>query len=226
MVIGLVLSALATAVAVLLLPIVAGSSEDLAGPARLYLIELLPYSVAGALIGTLGSILSVRGSFIAAVFVLAFEPACKALLVLTLGDQIGAQSLVLGTLAGNGLAVATLWVLVRRDGVALRLRRPRVSGVVRRVFAVGAPLLGSNIVLSINPLVDRTTAAAIGAGSVTVFELGVRLFTAPVGLLTNVIVTPLAATWARRMTEQGGRRSSKASGAWSLRSCSSCRRWS
>jgi putative peptidoglycan lipid II flippase len=203
LVIGVLLSAVATAIALLLIPAVAGSSSHLVSPARTYVLELAPYSIAGAILGTLESILSVRAKFTGAALVLGFEPASKAVLVLTLGHQIGAQTLVLGTLAGNALAVATLWALVRGDGVALRPRVARATPVVRGIVKLSAPLLVSNVLLSINPLVDRGAAAALGAGSVTVFELGVRLFTAPIGLLVNVIIAPLAAIWAWRMTEQG-----------------------
>jgi putative peptidoglycan lipid II flippase len=61
-------------------------------------------------------------------------------------------------------------------------------------------------VLQINPLVDRAMVSGLGSGSVTALELGLRLFVVPTGLLTGMLIGPIAATWAAR----------EASGGWPL----------
>lgn len=195
--------ALLALVSILSVPAITAGSAHLTSLTRQYIVELSPYTVTGALLGVLGAILAVRGKFVAATAVLAFEPVLKSLLVIIFARQLGAQALIIGNLIGNGLAVVTLWVLLRRDGVTLGLARFVSSPVVRGIFKLSVPLVISQSLLSINPLVDRATAASLGAGSVTVFELGVRLFSVPTSLLTGVFIAPLAATWAKRLAEDG-----------------------
>jgi putative peptidoglycan lipid II flippase len=68
---------------------------------------------------------------------------------------------------------------------------------------LSAPLVISQSVLQLNPLIDRAAAASLGPGTVTAFELGVRLFLAASTLVAGVIVAPLVATWSHRLTAGG-----------------------
>ncbi len=203
------ISIMATAVMLVVLPAAAGGSAQLSSLTRLYIIELAPYAVTGAMLGVQGAILAVRGRFVIATVVLTFEPVLKSVLVILVGRQIGAQSLVIGNLAGNFAAMLVLAVMLRRSGVAVRARkvlqvtRLRASPIVRDVMTLSTPLFVSQALLQLNPLVDRATAASLGAGDVTVFELGVRLFNVPTALLTGVILAPLAATWSQRFERDG-----------------------
>lgn len=192
-----------TGVMLVVLPAVAGGSSHLSALTRLYMLELSPYVVTGTLLGALGAILAVRGRFVMTVVVLAFEPAAKSVLLLWFHRQLGAQALIIGGVAGNFAAVLVLWALVHHHGIVLRLVDFRSSPVVRKVFKLSLPLVISQSILQMNPLIDRTAAASLGGGSVTMFEMGVRLFTAPTVLLTGVIVAPLAAQWSARLTAEG-----------------------
>jgi len=197
------LAVIATTVMIAFVPTVVGGSAHLISLTRQFVLELSPYSVTGAMLGVLGAILAVRGRFVSATVVLAFEPILKSALVLAFSRQLGAQTLIIGNLAGNVLAAATLWELLRRDGITVRPAAFHASPVVRGLLALSAPLVISQSLLSTNPLVDRATAASLGSGSVTVFELGVRLFSVPTSLLTGMLIAPLAATWAARFAERG-----------------------
>lgn len=203
------LSIAATAVMLVVLPAAASGSAHLTSLTRLYVLELSPYAVTGAMLGVLGAVLAVRGRFVAAPAVLTFEPALKTVLVLVFGRQFGAQTLVVGNLVGNALAVFALWIMVRREGITLhvpplfRVARLRTSAIVDDLARLSLPLFVSQALLQLNPLVDRATAAALGAGKVTVFELGVRLFNIPTSLLTGMFVAPLAATWSARYLRAG-----------------------
>jgi putative peptidoglycan lipid II flippase len=197
------LSLVVTCIMLVALPAAAGGGHHLAHDTRVYVVELFPYAVTGALMGVLGAILAVRGRFIAASAVMGFEPAIKAAMVIVFGHSLGAQSLVIGNIAGNALAVLCLWHAVNRTGLRLKLRSPRRSPVVRAVLHVSMPLLISQSVLQMNPFVDRTMASSLGRGSVTVFELGQRLFSAPTSLLAAVMIAPLAATWSARLASSG-----------------------
>jgi putative peptidoglycan lipid II flippase len=200
---GIGLAVLTTTVMIALVPTVVGGSAHLISLTRQFVLELSPYAVTGAMLGVLGAILAVRGRFVAATIVLGFEPVLKSALVLAFGRQLGAQTLIIGNLAGNLLAVATLWDLLRREGLTVRLAAFHASPVVRGLLALSGPLVISQSLLSTNPLVDRFTAASLGPGSVTVFELGVRLFSVPTSLLTGMFIAPLAATWTTRFAQRG-----------------------
>jgi putative peptidoglycan lipid II flippase len=167
------------------------------------MVELIPYAVTGALLGALGAVLAVKRRFAITALVLAFEPILKSVLLLLFSKQLGAQALIIGNLVGNGLAVVVLWLVVSKDGVSLRLAAFYTSPTVRRIFRLSIPLVVSQSVIQLNPLIDRAAAAGLGRGTVTEFELGVRLFTAPATLLAATLVAPLAATWSTRFAEDG-----------------------
>lgn len=196
------LSMAVTAVMVFLLPAVAGGGAHLAALTRTYILELSPYAVSGATLGALGAILAVRGEFAMPALVLGWEPFLKGCLVM-LFPALGAQALVIGSLAGNLLAVTVLWELVRRSGVALRPARFRSSPLVRTVLKLTIPLAVGATVLQFNPLIDRAMAAGLGSGNVTALELGVRLFAAPAGLLGAILIAPIATTWSARLARDG-----------------------
>jgi putative peptidoglycan lipid II flippase len=197
------LTAVITAVMLLVLPAAAGAGPKLSELMRWFMLELSPYAVTGALVGVLGAILAVRGHFVAPMLVLGLEPIAKSVLLLLFSHQLGAQALVIGNVSGNMIAVAVLWWLTVRGGPRLSLVRFRHSTVVRRVFKLSLPLVISQAVLQLNPLIDRTTAAPLGRGSVTVFELGSRVFAAPTTLIGVVLITPLVASWSARFAEEG-----------------------
>ena len=201
---ALLITIVTTAVAMVALPAaVAEPGTNLAELTRTTLLELAPLGVLGAMVGILGAILAAGGSFVPAAGVLALEPLAKTVFVLTLGRDWGATTLVVGNLVGSGLAVAVLWLVLRRRGVTVRLVRHANTAVLRTVFRFSVPLLISQSVLQVNPLVDRSMAAGLNSGSVTELELGLRIFAVPTVLLTGTLIGPLTATWVARFAVDG-----------------------
>jgi len=196
-----VLGLLITIVAVAAAPLVLRSDPRLLSDARLIMVELSPLAVLGASAGVLGAILAVRKSFAPVVAVMVFDPLFRVCFVLTWGPSIGVQALVLANLLGSAAAVAVLWAMVRRAGVPLKLIRPVRSAFVRSVVGLSAPLVIAASVLEVNPIIDRTMAGGLKAGSVTRLELGMRLL--PTGLFSALVLAPLTATWAARKTQGG-----------------------
>lgn len=197
-----IISVVVTGIMLALMPAVAGGPEHLVGPTRQYLVELVPYAVSGAMEGTLAAILAVTGMFALPALLVGSEALLKGLLVL-LVPELGAQALVLGSLVGNLAAVLVLWELVRHRGVSLRLVGFRRSPLVRSVLALAGPLAVGQTVLQVNPLIDRAAAAGLGSGDVTAFELGMRLYGAPAGLVAAILIAPLAATWSAQLATDG-----------------------
>ena len=171
--------------------------------ARLMTVELAPLGVLGACSGVLGAILTVRGRFVAPIAVLCIDPILRVLFVTTVGDRIGIQAVVVGQLSGNFLAVAVLLHLAYRARVYLRLMPFLHSRFVIYVVGFSAPLLIAQTVLQVNPVIDRSMAAALPTSSVTVLDLAVGMFSVPVALLVSSLIAPIAATWAARYAEGG-----------------------
>jgi putative peptidoglycan lipid II flippase len=199
-----VLAVLATGIALLAFPLVlpSGSQHGLS-LLRVDLIALAPLPVLGGITGALGAIQTVRGRMIPAVAVLAYEPIAKTVFVVALGRSIGSAALVAGHLAGSTLAAATLWLMIRRDGVDLSPVAAVVPPFVRDVIRLSVPLVIGHAILQANPLVDRAMVAPLGSGSVTQLELGGRLFFGATALIGGSLIGPLTGTWAARRLHGG-----------------------
>jgi putative peptidoglycan lipid II flippase len=185
------------------LPVVLGDDGRLVSLTRLTVLELSPLGVLGALSGVLSAILAVRRVFALPIAVMAFEPVLKTLLTFTVGHRIGVQALIVGNLLGSSVAVVALWERTRREGIHLTVIRRFDTPFVRSVALISGPLLVSQSVLQVNPVVDRTMASNLGKGSVTALELGLRLFYVPSTLLLGALVGPITATWAARRASGG-----------------------
>lgn len=171
--------------------------------ARSLVLVLTPLTILGAAVGALGAIHTVRRSYVAPAAVLACEPIVKIALMATLGSSLGAYALALGNLIGAGAAVAILWALLERSGFPVRLRLPHRSPFIKSIFSVSTPLLVANLVLLANPVVDRIMATPLQAGSITVLELGERMFGVSTMLLATSLIAPVTATWAARFSDSG-----------------------
>ena len=199
---SIIVAIAATAIAVGVMQLTVGSPSLLAS-ARLDAVELTPLGVFGAMIGAMASVLAVRNRFAAAALVLGLDPMLRIGLLVVAGAELGTHALVIANLAGNGLAVLVMWRVVLHEGVPLELRFPLHSQFVRRMLAVSAPLVISAAFLQVNPVIDRTMASGLGAGSITSLELGLRLFAVPGILIGATLIGPLIATWSARKAADG-----------------------
>ena len=200
-VVATVATVLVVALSEAALPLVAHAR--LLSETRLILLELTPYGVLGGLTGVLSAILAVRGAFLMPVAVVGLESIVKVVLMLAFGKGLGVQSLVLGNLVGGAAAVAVLLLAARRRGIVIGWRGPIDSPFVRSAVRLSAPLIISLSVLQVNPIIDRTMTSGLGSGKVTALSLGLRLFVAPAGLVTSLLIAPITATWAVRFADAG-----------------------
>ncbi len=199
-----VLALMVATVALVALPLLTtGSDAATLSLARSLVLVLAPFTVLGAVVGGLGAILTVRQNFVAPVAVLACEPLAKIALLVSLSSSLGAYALALGNVIGGCAAVTILWILLKRSGLRLRVRLPHESPFLRSILRVSLPLLVANVVLLANPVIDRLMAIPLQPGSITVLELGNRMFGVSLMLLATSLVAPITATWAARFTESG-----------------------
>ncbi|MFX4512799.1 lipid II flippase MurJ, partial [Acinetobacter baumannii] len=90
------------------------------------------------------------------------------------------------------------WWACRRNGVALRLRLPRLSPDVRRLLALIWPAAAGAGALQINLLVSTALAASLlPHGSVTYIYLADRVNQLPLGLIGIGLGTVLLPTVSR-----------------------------
>lgn len=198
---SLVLAVVVTVITEFVLPAFVGG--HMLSLTRTTVLELAPYTVLGGLTGAFSAILAIKRVFVIPVAALAFEPLAKTVLVVTLGHQIGIQSLILGNLVGSALTVVALWRLTIRHGVNLRLVKRFDTPFVRTTARLSTPLILSSSVLVVNPVIDRVMASGVGTGSVTALELGLRLLLPFSWMTTSLLGGPIVASWSRRRAEGG-----------------------
>jgi putative peptidoglycan lipid II flippase len=198
----LILSLLAAGFSVILMPLTAGG-DGLVSSAQLAALALTPLGPFGAMVSALAAILAVRNRFAAAALVVGIDPILRIVLLGIFGSSLGTTPLIIANVAGNGLAVVVMWLLVLREGIPLRLHWPAGTPFVRRTIALTVPIVLSQIAVGTNPVLDRAMTAKLGAGSITALELGFRLFGMPLTLIGATLVGPLTATWAARRATEG-----------------------
>jgi putative peptidoglycan lipid II flippase len=186
----------------LFLPLIAGGA--LLHETRLVVVELIPYGVLGAAGGLLSAALAVKGRFVVPVLAMSFEPVAKTVLTVVAGDSLGIQALIIGNLVGALGATILLWRALAAAGPVIRPVLARsVSSFVQKTLVVSAPVIVSMSVLQVNPVIDRAMVSSLASGSVTAFELGLRLYLVPSALLASLAIGPLTATWAARRATGG-----------------------
>ncbi|WP_417767002.1 murein biosynthesis integral membrane protein MurJ [Stappia sp.] len=157
-----------------------------------------PYLMCMSLVALLGGILNTYRRFAASAFapvvlnlvmiaVLAgiwqagLEPDTRLGVVMTLGVTLG----------GIG-QLALLVVAVRRMGFPLRLRRPRMTPGVRRLWKLGVPGIVAGGITQIN-IVVGTVIASSQAGAVSYLYYADRIYQLPlgvVGIAIGVVLLP------------------------------------
>jgi putative peptidoglycan lipid II flippase len=190
----------------LMLFLAPGFAED---PGKYDLAVLLtqiafPYLTCMSLVALLSGVLNSLGRFTAA----AAAP------ILLNGILIAAAGLVLhlgyatkpaaGLLLAAGVAVAgfaqlaMVWAAVRRAGLSIRIRRPRMTERVNRLVELGVPGLVSGGVTQIN-IVVGTIIASMEAGAVSMLYYADRLYQLPLGIVGVAVGVVLLPELARKL---------------------------
>jgi peptidoglycan biosynthesis protein MviN/MurJ (putative lipid II flippase) len=99
----------------------------------------------------------------------------------------------------SGIAVGELARVVILGTRLYRVSRPlrhRVSDSALPLWRTAAPVALSLLVVAVNPVIDRTFAAPLSPGSVTVLDLAEKVFFVPAMVLSSSIVLVSGARWA------------------------------
>jgi putative peptidoglycan lipid II flippase len=166
-----------------------------------FLWSLLPYAGLAIVAAVYSGALNAEHRFGAA----AASPAVRSFTVLmgiAVARWLGILGLVGGYLFGELLRTGyLLFSITSRYRVRL-LAWPRSMGAREYSRTAAAQALGSGL-LSALPLVDRTMASGLEAGSITVFEYAERLWQIPVALAVSGFMVTSLAHWSQRL-ERGG----------------------
>ena len=178
-----------------LLPVITGFDTPTAHLASVYLWELLPFMV----LTSAGAVLRVACEVHQQFFAVAITPLLRAASVIAatylLLEPIGAHALPWGLVLGEAVQVA-FWRLVlwhQRVPVVLGLTLdPAVKAVGRDL----APILGGEVLVALNLVVDKAFAAFLPTGSVALLEFADRARVIPQTLLESTLLMVAYATWS------------------------------
>lgn len=197
------------------LPVLTEFDPDTRALAATYLWELLPFMVLTSAGAVLRVACEVHGHFTA----VAVTPLVRATAVIgstwLLLDPIGPHALPWGLVIGEVIQVAwwggLLWTRGLRWRPTLHLD-PAVRAVGRDL----APILGGEVLVALNLVVDKAFAAMLPSGSVATLELADRARVIPQTLLESTLLMVAYATWSN-LRAQGRLQQARAAIDQSLR---------
>jgi putative peptidoglycan lipid II flippase len=108
-----------------------------------------------------------------------------------------------GVFVAGFAQLAMLWVAVRRVGLSLAFRRPRLTDGVRRLLSLGIPGLVAGGITQIN-IVIGTIIASLQAGAVSYLYYADRLYQLPLGIVGVAIGVVLLPDLARKLRAGDG----------------------
>lgn len=172
-----------------------------------YAVELsrftIPYLMLISLVSLFGGLLNSLHKFWvnAAAPILLNVTLIAALLLLHTSDPLDTARIQAIAVSVSGL-LQLIWLAwaCRRNGVSLKLRRPRLTPEVKRLLALIWPAAAGAGAVQINLLISTALAASLLAhGSVTYIYMADRLNQLPLGLIGIGLGTVLLPTISRQL---------------------------
>lgn len=191
---ALVTGALTAGTLTLLLPHISAFDEPQQARVARFLVALLPYT---ALLGAgviLRATCEVRKRFVPAALAPAIRGGLALAVVAALRGPLGPDALPAGLALGQAAEVLWYAVLLARDGLVPRLG-PLDPRVKQALYDLGA-VLGGEVLVAANLVVDKGFAATLPAGSVAWLEYADRARFIPQTLAESTLFPVAYATWA------------------------------
>ncbi|MBK20570.1 MAG: murein biosynthesis integral membrane protein MurJ [Rhodospirillaceae bacterium] len=152
-----------------------------------------PYLLFISLVSLLGGVLNSLGRFAAAAAtpIILNIVLIGALLLATPYLPSAGHSLAWGVAVAGVVQFLWLMTACRREGVLLRLRRPRLSKPVRRLLKLMVPgAIGAGVV-QINLLIDIVIASILPTGAISLLYYADRINQLPLGVVGVAVGTAL-----------------------------------
>jgi len=187
-----------------------------ADPSKFDLAVLLtqisfPYLLFISLVALLSGVLnSMHRYWVAAAAPILLNAVLMASIILAIllgysGQPAAGILLSIGVFVAGIVQFIMLWVAVRRAGLRLTIRRPRLTPAVKRLIRLGIPGVISGGITQIN-IVVGTIIASIQAGAVSYLYYADRLYQLPLGIVGVAIGVVLLPDLSRHLAA-GDRRS-------------------
>jgi len=166
-----------------------------------------PYLLCVSLVALLSGILNALGRFAMAAFApillnIVLIGVMTGLIYAGYGNtpQAG-EALAWGVAAGGVAQLAALYWWAGRQGLALRLRRPRLTPDVRRLIALGIPGVIAGGITQVNILIG-TMIATLQASAVSWLYYADRIYQLPLGVVGIAIGVVLLPDLSRKLRAQ------------------------
>ena len=160
-----------------------------------------PYILLISLVSLLGGVLNslYRFAAVAATPILLNLCLIAALLGLSRWTETPGHALAIGVTVGGIVQFVWLVVAASRAGMALRLRRPRLTPGVRRLLVIAAPAALGAGVAQVNLVIDIIIASLLPPGSVSFLYYADRVNQLPLGVVGVAVGTALLPLLSRQL---------------------------
>jgi putative peptidoglycan lipid II flippase len=160
-----------------------------------------PYLMFISLAALFSGVLNSIGRFAAAAFapIILNLVLITTLLVASLHPATPAHALAWGVFAAGILQLAWVAVAARRNGMGLRLRRPRLTARLKRLFRLMLPGAIGSGVYQINLVIDTLFASLLPVGAVSYLFYADRLNQLPLGIIGVAIGTVILPLLSRQL---------------------------
>lgn len=176
------------------------SARPLGITAARLLALLVLFDGAGIL---LGAVLQAEKRFVSLQTAPLFINVVTIPVVLIAHRRLGIFALIAGLLAGTACKTLFLASALRRRGFPL-LRRPCYDrDVVRRFTVLALPLLGSELIVNLNFIVDQVMAGMLATGSVSTLKYAYRVYDLPVQIIIIAMAKALFPFVSETALEEG-----------------------
>ena len=158
-----------------------------------------PYMLLISMVSLFSGVLNSLTRFTAA----AFAPALLnlaligALLLVPQGGPETARAMATGVIAGGILQFVLCWASMRRAGVRLRLKRPKMTPRVRELLILILPATLGGGIYYISQLFYAYFATGLGEGSLVYLSFSDRLNQLPLAIIGSALGTAILPTISR-----------------------------
>lgn len=176
----------------------------------LCLLGFLPLAAAAGSSSAIAGAHYVSDAYAIPTSTIAFR-SLAGLIGLGIGAWSGAGVVLVAVSAGAGEAVRAWWLdrrLIRSwtatpttDPAVVREQLPSLG---RDMWKPAGPHVVAMLVVAMVPLIDRSVAATLGTGAVTVVDLAEKLYYVPNTILFSSLVLVTTARWAEEVGKNGG----------------------
>ncbi len=136
----------------------------------------------------------------------AFRAAFNLTIIFAFKDAYGVHSIALGYVVGELARLIILLIVIKKLNLFKLCLSFRVGAKLGRFFKTASYQIIGMAAVGLNPIIDRTMASWLGAGSVSVLYYADRLYMIPVTLMTTGLMVVLLSHWSQRYYQSGPQR--------------------